>query len=108
MLIPALELDFDLRAPDGRRLADALAALRWMRACAGPDRRCELPVRLSRRPQERDRSVRVSVQLASFSSVALLDAAAGDHAQVAVAQPADHGGAVLAQSAGRGPRRATR
>ncbi len=38
VLIPALELDFDLRAPDGRRLADALAALaldegvRW----AGP------------------------------------------------------------------------
>jgi|SRR5580692_5545748 2-amino-4-hydroxy-6-hydroxymethyldihydropteridine diphosphokinase len=38
VLIPALELDFDLSAPDGRRLADALAALplsegvRW----AGP------------------------------------------------------------------------
>ena len=38
VLIPALELDFELRAPDGRRLADALAALapqegvRW----AGP------------------------------------------------------------------------
>ena len=38
VLIPALELDFDLRAPDGRSLADALAALplqegvRW----AGP------------------------------------------------------------------------
>jgi 2-amino-4-hydroxy-6-hydroxymethyldihydropteridine diphosphokinase len=38
VLIPALELDFDLRTPDGRRLADALAALapeegvRW----AGP------------------------------------------------------------------------
>jgi len=38
VLIPALELDFQLRAPDGRRLADALAALplhegvRW----AGP------------------------------------------------------------------------
>lgn len=38
VLIPALELDFDLRAPDGTRLADALAALpleegvRW----AGP------------------------------------------------------------------------
>jgi 2-amino-4-hydroxy-6-hydroxymethyldihydropteridine diphosphokinase len=38
VLIPALELDLDLRAPDGRRLADALAALaptegvRW----AGP------------------------------------------------------------------------
>ncbi len=38
VLIPALELDFNLRAPDGRRLADALAALppdegvRW----AGP------------------------------------------------------------------------
>jgi 2-amino-4-hydroxy-6-hydroxymethyldihydropteridine diphosphokinase len=27
VLIPALELDFQLRAPDGRRLADALAAL---------------------------------------------------------------------------------
>jgi 2-amino-4-hydroxy-6-hydroxymethyldihydropteridine diphosphokinase len=27
VLIPALELDFELRAPDGRRLADALAAL---------------------------------------------------------------------------------
>jgi 2-amino-4-hydroxy-6-hydroxymethyldihydropteridine diphosphokinase len=27
VLIPALELDFDLRTPDGRRLADALAAL---------------------------------------------------------------------------------
>ncbi len=38
VLIPALELDFELTAPDGRRLADALAALplqegvRW----AGP------------------------------------------------------------------------
>jgi 2-amino-4-hydroxy-6-hydroxymethyldihydropteridine diphosphokinase len=38
VLIPALELDFELRAPDGRRLSDALAALpveegvRW----AGP------------------------------------------------------------------------
>jgi 2-amino-4-hydroxy-6-hydroxymethyldihydropteridine diphosphokinase len=38
VLIPALELDFELRVPDGRRLADALAALpvregvRW----AGP------------------------------------------------------------------------
>jgi 2-amino-4-hydroxy-6-hydroxymethyldihydropteridine diphosphokinase len=38
VLVPALELDFELRAPDGRRLADALAALaptegvRW----AGP------------------------------------------------------------------------
>ena len=38
VLIPALELDFDLRSPDGTRLADALAALpfdegvRW----AGP------------------------------------------------------------------------
>ncbi|MCW3029863.1 MAG: folK [Solirubrobacterales bacterium] len=38
VLIPALELDFELRAPDGRRLADALASLptgegvRW----AGP------------------------------------------------------------------------
>jgi 2-amino-4-hydroxy-6-hydroxymethyldihydropteridine diphosphokinase len=38
VLIPALELDFDLRTPDGRKLADALAALpsaegvRW----AGP------------------------------------------------------------------------
>ncbi len=38
VLIPALELDFELRAPDGRRLADALAGLgveegvRW----AGP------------------------------------------------------------------------
>jgi 2-amino-4-hydroxy-6-hydroxymethyldihydropteridine diphosphokinase len=38
VLIPALELDFELRAPDGRRLADALAVLspwegvRW----AGP------------------------------------------------------------------------
>jgi 2-amino-4-hydroxy-6-hydroxymethyldihydropteridine diphosphokinase len=38
VLIPALELDFELRAPDGRRLADALSALpveegvRW----AGP------------------------------------------------------------------------
>jgi 7,8-dihydro-6-hydroxymethylpterin-pyrophosphokinase len=38
VLIPALELDLELRAPDGRRLADALAALpsaegvRW----AGP------------------------------------------------------------------------
>jgi 2-amino-4-hydroxy-6-hydroxymethyldihydropteridine diphosphokinase len=43
VLIPALELDFELRAPDGRRLADALAALpldegvRW----AGPP--LELP-----------------------------------------------------------------
>jgi 2-amino-4-hydroxy-6-hydroxymethyldihydropteridine diphosphokinase len=38
VLVPAVELDFELRAPDGRRLADALAALpptegvRW----AGP------------------------------------------------------------------------
>jgi 2-amino-4-hydroxy-6-hydroxymethyldihydropteridine diphosphokinase len=38
VLVPALELDLDLRAPDGRRLSDALAALpltegvRW----AGP------------------------------------------------------------------------
>jgi 2-amino-4-hydroxy-6-hydroxymethyldihydropteridine diphosphokinase len=38
VLIPALELDFEMRAPDGRRLSDALAALppqegvRW----AGP------------------------------------------------------------------------
>jgi 7,8-dihydro-6-hydroxymethylpterin-pyrophosphokinase len=38
VLIPALELDFELRVPDGRRLADALASLpteegvRW----AGP------------------------------------------------------------------------
>jgi 2-amino-4-hydroxy-6-hydroxymethyldihydropteridine diphosphokinase len=38
VLVPALELDFELRTPDGRRLADALAALsltegvRW----AGP------------------------------------------------------------------------
>jgi 2-amino-4-hydroxy-6-hydroxymethyldihydropteridine diphosphokinase len=38
VLIPALELDFDCAVPDGRRLADALAALplgegvRW----AGP------------------------------------------------------------------------
>jgi len=43
VLIPALELDFELRTPDGRRLADALAALptdegvRW----AGP--RLQLP-----------------------------------------------------------------
>ncbi len=28
VLVPALELDFDLRAPNGTRLADALAALR--------------------------------------------------------------------------------
>lgn len=45
VLIPALELDFELRLPDGRRLADALAALpldegvRW----AGPP--LELPGR---------------------------------------------------------------
>jgi 2-amino-4-hydroxy-6-hydroxymethyldihydropteridine diphosphokinase len=45
VLIPALELDFELRTPDGRRLADALAALppqegvRW----AGP------PLQLSSR-----------------------------------------------------------
>jgi 2-amino-4-hydroxy-6-hydroxymethyldihydropteridine diphosphokinase len=44
VLIPALELDFELRAPDGSRLADALAALplgegvRW----AGPP--LELPL----------------------------------------------------------------
>jgi len=44
VLIPALELDFTLRAPSGERLADALAALevdegvRW----AGP------PLRLPR------------------------------------------------------------
>ena len=46
VLIPALELDFDLRSPDGTRLADALAALaldegvRW----AGP------PLRLAHPP----------------------------------------------------------
>ena len=45
VLIPALELDFECSAPDGRRLADALAALalsegvRW----AGPP--LELPTR---------------------------------------------------------------
>jgi 2-amino-4-hydroxy-6-hydroxymethyldihydropteridine diphosphokinase len=45
VLIPALELDFDLRAPDGTRLADALAALevsegvRW----AGPPLACPAP-----------------------------------------------------------------
>jgi 2-amino-4-hydroxy-6-hydroxymethyldihydropteridine diphosphokinase len=45
VLIPALELDFELRTPDGRKLADALAALpthegvRW----AGP------PLQLPRR-----------------------------------------------------------
>jgi len=55
VLVPALELDFELRAPDGARLADALAALpldegvRW----AGPplqlpDRRAESPYRSSR------------------------------------------------------------
>jgi hypothetical protein len=44
VLIPALELDFELSLPDGRRLADALALLpleqgvRW----AGP------PLRLGR------------------------------------------------------------
>src|SRR5438270_7782541 len=43
VLIPALELDFELRAPDGRRLADALASLpaeegvRW----AGPPLRVQ-------------------------------------------------------------------
>jgi 2-amino-4-hydroxy-6-hydroxymethyldihydropteridine diphosphokinase len=42
VLIPALELDYELRAPDGRRLADALATLdveegvRW----AGPPLAC--------------------------------------------------------------------
>jgi 2-amino-4-hydroxy-6-hydroxymethyldihydropteridine diphosphokinase len=45
VLIPALELDFALRAPDGTRLADALAALdvtegvRW----AGPPLACPAP-----------------------------------------------------------------
>jgi 2-amino-4-hydroxy-6-hydroxymethyldihydropteridine diphosphokinase len=45
VLIPALELDFELRVPDGRRLADALAALgveegvRW----AGPPLACPAP-----------------------------------------------------------------
>jgi 2-amino-4-hydroxy-6-hydroxymethyldihydropteridine diphosphokinase len=45
VLIPALELDFELRAPDGRRLSDALAALgveegvRW----AGPPLACPAP-----------------------------------------------------------------
>jgi 2-amino-4-hydroxy-6-hydroxymethyldihydropteridine diphosphokinase len=45
VLIPALELDGSLRAPDGRRLADALAALdvaegvRW----AGPPLACPAP-----------------------------------------------------------------
>ncbi len=43
VLVPALELDFELRVPDGRRLADALAALpleegvRW----AGPPLRVD-------------------------------------------------------------------
>jgi 2-amino-4-hydroxy-6-hydroxymethyldihydropteridine diphosphokinase len=43
VLIPALELDFELRAPDGRRLADALVSLpveegvRW----AGPPLRLQ-------------------------------------------------------------------
>ncbi len=45
VLIPALELDFSLRAPDGARLSDALAALevlegvRW----AGPPLACPAP-----------------------------------------------------------------
>lgn len=45
VLIPALELDIELRAPDGRRLADALAGLgveegvRW----AGPPLACPAP-----------------------------------------------------------------
>jgi 2-amino-4-hydroxy-6-hydroxymethyldihydropteridine diphosphokinase len=45
VLIPALELDMDLRAPSGERLADALAALdvsegvRW----AGPPLACPAP-----------------------------------------------------------------
>jgi 2-amino-4-hydroxy-6-hydroxymethyldihydropteridine diphosphokinase len=45
VLIPALELDFGLRAPDGSRLSDALAALdvgegvRW----AGPPLACPAP-----------------------------------------------------------------
>ncbi|MCW3033748.1 MAG: 2-amino-4-hydroxy-6-hydroxymethyldihydropteridine diphosphokinase [Solirubrobacteraceae bacterium] len=45
VLIPALELDFALRAPDGTRLSDALAALdvsegvRW----AGPPLACPAP-----------------------------------------------------------------
>jgi 2-amino-4-hydroxy-6-hydroxymethyldihydropteridine diphosphokinase len=45
VLIPALELDFELRAPDGTRLADALAELdvaegvRW----AGPPLACPAP-----------------------------------------------------------------
>jgi len=49
VLIPALELDFDLRAPDGVRLSDALAALpvaegvRW----AGPP--LQVPERNHRR-----------------------------------------------------------
>jgi 2-amino-4-hydroxy-6-hydroxymethyldihydropteridine diphosphokinase len=46
VLIPALELDMSLRAPDGTRLADALAALdvaegvRW----AGPPLACPAPL----------------------------------------------------------------
>ena len=45
VLIPALELDFALQAPDGTRLADALAGLevtegvRW----AGPPLACPAP-----------------------------------------------------------------
>jgi 2-amino-4-hydroxy-6-hydroxymethyldihydropteridine diphosphokinase len=45
VLIPALELDFELRAPGGMRLSDALAALdvaegvRW----AGPPLACPAP-----------------------------------------------------------------
>ena len=39
MLIPLLELDFDLRTPDGTRLADALAAVpldEGVRRAGGP------------------------------------------------------------------------
>ena len=43
VLIPSLELDFELTAPDGTRLADALAGLSCRRACAGPVPRWSFP-----------------------------------------------------------------
>ena len=47
VLIPAVELDFDLTAPSGERLADALASLGGVgsqsKACAGPGRRLRSP-----------------------------------------------------------------
>ena len=43
VLIPLLELDFELRTPEGTRLSDCLAACRSTRACAARGRPCTCP-----------------------------------------------------------------